>query len=160
MKIKTSPEKALKKLMHYCAYRDRSEKEVQDKLKEYGLKRDEEEEIIATLKADRFIDNRRFAENFARGKFFYNKWGKRKIRQYLQQHRISPELIREALKEIDDKDYRKTIRHLIEMKIKQYETKDKEQLLAKIYRYLEAKGYEPGEFYELLKDEIRKNTTA
>ena len=68
-----SVEEALQKLMHFCAYRDRSQKEVEDKLNEMHMIDAAKEKIIIELMQEGFLNEERFARSFVRGKFRIKK---------------------------------------------------------------------------------------
>ena len=62
-------DEALQKLMHFCAYRDRSQKEVEDNLDSLRMIPEAKEKIIIKLMNDGFLNEERFARSFVRGKF-------------------------------------------------------------------------------------------
>ena len=64
-----SPEEALQKLENYCAYQERSPKEVKAKISELGILGEDADQIWAVLIQDGYINELRFAESYARGKF-------------------------------------------------------------------------------------------
>jgi len=149
-------EKILSKIRRFCVYRDRSEKEVRDKLRQYGLSSEKAETILLRLKKENFVNDDRFARQYIRGKFYVNRWGKRKIRAGLRQHALDKNLIDIAPEqEIPPEAYMSAIRLLIHRQLEKYAGLPPEKILPKIYRYLESKGYEPEIFYEILKDELR-----
>lgn len=59
------------------------------------------QEVVASLVADRFVDNRRYAAAFAREKAALSGWGPVKIRFALSAKGIDGETVSEALAEID-----------------------------------------------------------
>lgn len=59
------------------------------------------ERVVASLVADRFVDDRRYAAAFAREKSSLQGWGPVKIRFQLRGKGISDEIISDALGEID-----------------------------------------------------------
>ena len=99
----------LKKLAHYCAYQERSHREVKTKLLELGARGLELENIIVELISQNYLNEERFAKAFAGGKFRTKKWGKVKIIQELKKHFLSDYVIKKAIKEISDDDYEKAI---------------------------------------------------
>ena len=107
---------ALQKAGSYCAYQERCQQEVRDKLYSFGLWPEAVEEIIAKLINDNFINEERFAKVFAGGKFRIKKWGKVKIRLELKKRNISAYCIRSAMNEIPEKDYLITLKELITIK--------------------------------------------
>ena len=110
------PKEAKLKAADYCAYQERSQQEVRDKLYSYGLHQDEVEDVLADLIVDGFISEERFARAYVGGKFRMKGWGRRKILQGLQQHRISEYCIKKGLEEIDAEAYYQTLRKHAEKK--------------------------------------------
>jgi len=147
-----SKDDAQAKLMHYCAYQDRCHQEVRSKLIDMGIYGDDLEDIITNLIIDNFLNEERFAQSFARGKFRIKKWGKNKILQELKRKKISPYCIKKAMKEIDDDDYSKVLQTLLEKKLPLVKGKNEYEIKVKLARYLITKGYES----ELIWDAINK----
>ncbi len=136
-------EQAIQKLRQYCAYQERSHSEVKQKLWELGVWRSEHDEIIASLIEDDYLNEERFAKAFVGGKFRMKDWGRKKIYYGLKEKGISDYLIKQAMKEIDEDQYRKSLQELAE---KKYESLKGEQYLMrkkKTMDYLLQKGYEP-----------------
>jgi regulatory protein len=102
---RTSPEKALQKLKHYCGYQERSHAEVKSKLYSLGLFKKEVEELISKLIEEEYLNEERFALQFASGKSRMKGWGRQKIRFELRQKRVSDFCIGKALKALDEKEY-------------------------------------------------------
>lgn len=136
-------EQALQKLKHYCAYQERCHKEVRDKLYELGVWKKDQDEIIATLIEEKYLDEERFAIAYAGGKFRIKRWGKVKIRHALQQKQVSVYSINKALKSIPEEDYQETARELA--KDKYADLKQDQYLIRKkkTMDHLMQKGYEP-----------------
>jgi regulatory protein len=103
---RTSPEKALQKIKHFCAYQERSHTEVKHKLYSLGLFKKEAEELIARLIEEEYLNEERFAIAYASGKFRNNGWGRIKIRHGLEQKGISKFFILKALQSLDESEYR------------------------------------------------------
>ena len=136
-------EQALQKLKQYCAYQERSHFEVQQKLWELGVRRAEHEEIIAALIEDDYLNEERFAIQFAGGKFRMKGWGRKKIYYGLKEKKVSDYNIKKAMKAIDETAYDATLKKLAEAK---YALLKDEQYLVrkkKTTDYLLQKGYEP-----------------
>ena len=149
-KKKLTPNQAIIKAQMTCAYQERCQQEMRDKLYEWGLHSNEVENIIANLITDNFLNEERFARAFAGGKFRIKKWGRVKIKIELKKRKISDYCIRKGLQEIDDSEYMKTLKTLIAKKLK--ETKGKEQ--AKNYKaaqYAMSRGFEGDLVWEVIK---------
>ena len=80
MKTSLSPEKAFQKIKHYCAYQERNHYEVREKLYGMGLFKKEVETLITRLIEEDYLNEARYAIQFAGGHFRLKKWGKIKIR--------------------------------------------------------------------------------
>jgi regulatory protein len=102
---RTSPEKALQKLKHFCGYQERSHADARQKLFSLGLFKSEVEELISRLIEDGYLNEERFARQFASGKSRLRGWGKQKIRHELRQKGISAFCIIQALNSLDEKEY-------------------------------------------------------
>jgi regulatory protein len=135
-------EQALQKLRQYCAYQERSHSEVQQKLYELGIRKQDHDEILSTLIEEDYLNEERFAKAFAGGKFRMKDWGRKKIFYALKEKRVSEYSIKQAMKEIDEEDYWKNLKELVEEK---YDTlKDEQHLVRKkkTIDYMLQKGYE------------------
>ena len=144
-------EAALAKLQKYCAYQDRCYKEVRSKLLEIGMRGDELELIIIELIQDKFLDEERYAKSYARGKFRMKRWGRLKIKQGLWRKNISGYCLKKAMEEIEEEEYRETLKTLLEKKIALLREKNKFKRYQKLYTFAYQKGYEG----YLIKEVIR-----
>ena len=140
------------KMARYCAYQERSHYQVEKKLRDMGMIPEAIDAIMLFLIQEGFLNEERFARAYVRGKFYQNKWGKRKIINGLKQHQIHPNLITTALAEIYDTDYQQTIKDLIEKKKKVLQDGNSYQTKQKIIRYLVQKGFKYDEFGCVLSD--------
>ena len=109
-------EQALQKLKHYCGYQERCHLEVKEKLYSLGVRKQDHDEILAKLIEENYLNEERFAVQFAGGKFRINHWGRRKISYALKEKQVSEYLIRKALK-IDEDEYFKTLQEACHKKI-------------------------------------------
>ena len=94
---------AQKKLEYYCAYQERCHLEVRTKLDNLGIIPTAQELIITHLIEENYLNETRFAQSFARGKFRVKKWGKNRIVRELKLRQISSYNIKIALQEIAEK---------------------------------------------------------
>jgi len=120
----SDPKEALLKAQKYCAYQERCQQEVREKLYEWGISPDMLENTIAELISENFINEERFARVFAGGKFRIKKWGRIKIEGKLKSKNISEYCIKKGLEEIDEEDYQKTLRVVMEKKAQNINDKD------------------------------------
>jgi regulatory protein len=127
----------------FCAYQERSQKEVRDKLYEDGVDRDMAEEVIAKLITDNFLNEERFAKTFTGGKFRMKKWGRLKITHALQGKGVSPYCIRKGLEEIDPDNYTATLRNILSKRMAGEKEKDIFKKKSKVAGFAIRKGFEP-----------------
>ncbi|MDX1542369.1 MAG: regulatory protein RecX [Christiangramia sp.] len=147
-------DEALQKLMHFCAYRDRSQKEVEDKLDSMRMIPEAKEKIIINLMQEGFLNEERFARSFVRGKFRIKKWGRIKITQELKRRGISTPIIKLGLSEIKESDYRKTLYDLAEKKEEKIKEPNSFKKKKKLADHLLRKGYENHLVFDCVNDLI------
>lgn len=135
-------EELLSKAQAYCAYQERCTSEVNEKLKKLGANSAQIINIIDKLIADDFIDDCRFAETYAHGKFSSRSWGRLKIKTALIQKQVPDNLILKALNKIDEDTYRKRLQLLLEKKNKELKLNQPYIKRQKLYRYAMGKGFE------------------
>jgi regulatory protein len=142
-KVRIGKEQAIQRIRHYCAYQERAQQEVRDKLYELGMTMDEVEEIMSDLIAENFLNEERFAIQFAGGHFRIKGWGKVKIQHALQQKRVSNYNIKIGLKAIDEDAYLKTLEQLATKKWNSLKGERGLSRMAKTYAFLHQRGFEP-----------------
>ncbi len=133
---------ALIKAESYCAYQERCQQEVRDKLYSWGLHEVQVENVIAELIASNFINEERFAKAYAGGKFRIKKWGRVKISIELKRRKISAYCIKKGLAEIEEEEYIKTLQKVAEVKIKATKERDSKKKKYKVMNYLLSRGFE------------------
>jgi regulatory protein len=138
------------KLASFCAYQERTLKEVRQKLREWEVADEDTEPVVAALIAQNYLNEERFARSFARGKFRVKKWGRLKIRQEMKLKGLSNELIQKGLMEIDGDAYEELLRDLLEKKARSLRG---ESLVVKqkIVRFALSRGFESDIVWDLLK---------
>lgn len=151
-------EQALQKARHYCGYQERSHSEVKEKLYSFGLYKQQVEELLSQLIEENYLNEERFAIQFAGGRFRLKQWGRVKIKYELKQKRVSDYCIKKALKEIDEEDYLKTLQTLAQKKWASVKGEGVNHYvkLSKTTDYLLQKGYEP----ELIRQAIARITAS
>lgn len=148
-----SIQEAREKIRAFCAYRERSQYEVRNKLYEYGLYTDAVNEEISALIQENFLNEERFARAFVRGKFLIKKWGRIKIRQGLYTHQLSDYILKKAFSEIDEDLYLETLREIIDKKSRGVKLKNEFQRNGKIAQYAMSRGFEPDLVWEIVKED-------
>lgn len=145
-----SREQAKLKAESYCAYQERSQYEVRNKLYEWGLHQKDVEEIISELIDQNFLNEERFTIAYILGKFRIKGWGKLKIKQGLKLKGVPDKMIAKSLNAIDMEDYLSKLELLLEKKSKTITEKDPFKRRYLLSRYAAGKGYESELISELL----------
>lgn len=136
-------DQALQKLKHYCAYQERCHQEAREKAYELGQHKKEVEELISALIEENYLNEERFAIQYAGSKFRLKHWGRVKIKYSLKQKQVSEYCIKKALKEIDEDDYLQTLEKLsAEKKILLADEANIFIKMRKMQDYLLQKGFE------------------
>ena len=146
---------ALIKAANFCAYQERTQKEVRSKLSELEVVGDDSEQIIVWLIENNYLNEERFARIFAGSKFRQKKWGRIKIRQELKMRGVSDYCLRAGMSEIDGDDYMETLQMIIEKKSK--EVKESNPLIKKqkIVKYALSKGFEPDLVFDVVREILK-----
>ncbi|TRX50424.1 RecX family transcriptional regulator [Fulvivirga sp. M361] len=146
------PHEVKRKIADYCAYQERSQQEVRDKLYSYGVFSDEVEETIAELIQEGFINEERFARAYVRGKFKLKKWGRRKILNGLKHHRLSEYCVKKGWEEINEDEYIRVIHELIQRKMDSTGGLKVINARQKIANFLLQRGFEHHLIWEALSN--------
>ncbi len=130
--------RAKKRAMHLLEKMDRTNKQLEDKLRRNGYPKEAIDEAIAYVTSYHYIDDERYALSYVR--YHQESRSRNRIKQDLMQKGIDKEIIRDALESeytVDEKELIKTY-----LKKKKYnpdtaERKDKEKMI----RFLISKGF-------------------
>lgn len=149
-----TPQQALQKLKHYCAYQERCHSEVKEKAYGYGLNKSEVDEAISQLIQEDYLNEERFALAFAGGKFRMKRWGRVKIKHELKQRQVSDYCIRKALASLDDEEYMRVLREETEKRWHSIRGSGTNAFvkMSKTRDYLVAKGFETDLVYQEIKN--------
>jgi len=151
-----SNENSLKKIFlkatSFCAYQERTQQEVREKLYGDNVDKDVIEEVIVKLIEENFLNEERFAKAYAGGKFRMKKWGKVKIEHELKMKGLSSYCIRKGMEEIEDEDYRQTIQWLLEKKMREEKERNRYKKKSKVANYLIRKGFESELVWETIRE--------
>ena len=144
----------LQKAASYCAYQERTQDEVRQRLKKWNVWGEEADEIIAELISSNYMSEERFAKTYAGGKFRMKNWGKMKIKQELHRRGLSDYSIEKGMKEIGDAAYLTGLKELLAKKkllLDKTET-DKFKLKQKLARFALGKGYESELVWKVIEE--------
>lgn len=130
------------KIKRFCAFQERCHSEVREKLYSYSLFRKEVDMILVQLIEEGYLNEQRFGVQFAGGKFRLKKWGRVKIKYALKQKGVSERIIVDALDNIPEDEYLKTLNQLAAKKWQLLKSEPALLRKNKAARYLIQKGFE------------------
>jgi regulatory protein len=135
----------------YLSHRDRSARETVDHLKKKGFEEAVVQETLRYLKEAKYLDDRRFAEHWARTRAENRQYGKYRLRQELIGKGLSKELIDETLdtlfesvKEID------LARAVVEKKLPSMQDLPADKKKNRLIGLLQRKGFSLDIVYKVL----------
>lgn len=138
-----TPDEALARLEQLCARSEQCSHEVMQKMLRWGIAADERGRILDRLVERRFVDDSRYASAYAREKFLFSRWGRRKIKLGLVAKRIARPLIDEAVAEATQSDaYIETLRRLMLTKMRGMEVPLGREDALKLCRFAMQRGFE------------------
>ncbi|MBN2481404.1 MAG: RecX family transcriptional regulator [Bacteroidales bacterium] len=147
-------EDALEKIKDICASREKSPSEISVLLKRWGIDRDKSGRIMDELKAEKFIDEGRYALAFVRDKIRLEHWGLSKIKFALLHKGIPVYVAEEAIQSVDETEYHEMIRNELLKKAKLLKSPPAGNW-QKLARFGSSRGYEMDIMHDIL-DEICK----
>lgn len=145
-----SAEAALTRLAALCAQGEQAEADLRGKLARWGVPPAQHDGIIAQLKQQGFISEERYARAFVHDRFTFNSWGRLKIMMGLRQKGVGPQAAARALEQINEQDYRATLRRLLASKWPAVRGREPRLARAALARFAASRGYEPNVFFPLI----------
>lgn len=145
-------EEAKLRIANYCVYRDRSHKEVREKLKSMGMIPLAIDELLDYLISENFLNEERYAKSFARGKFNIKNWGKVRIKRELKAMEVSDYCIKKALAEINPLDYTNTFNSISEKKAESLSSYPIQVQKKKLMDYLMYRGWESSMIFDKINE--------
>lgn len=129
--------------------------ELREKLRRRAARAGDIDEVIARLKQDGYLDDHRFAENFASARLNNDRFGRGRVIQDLRQRRVAPTLAESTVREVyEDVDEQNLIEEWIRRKYRMTPREglfQEEKDLAAAYRRLLRAGFKTGEILRALK---------
>ena len=147
-----SIEQIIQKLENFCAYRERCEAEIKQKMYTLKVSVSEYEMCLHHLKENNFYNDERFANSFAYGKNAIKKWGRKKIAMELQSKNIDTDKINQSLLQIDEGMYLLKLEDILTKKSRSVKETDLYKKKQKLIQFAMQKGYE----YEIINEALKK----
>lgn len=129
------------RLSALCSQAEHCTYEMREKMRRWGMADDEADRVMEYLVEHKFVDDARFARAFILDKIRYSKWGRRKVEQALWAKHIDDATRQEALDEVDDDDYLKVLKPLLESKRRTTKAANDYELNNKLVRFAMGRGF-------------------
>ena len=149
-------EKALERAMRLCSRQEKCSSEILEKLGSWGADETTARKVLQVLTEKKFVDDLRYAKAYARQQHTLRKWGRIKIRTVLKQKNIPEDLIDEALAELEEQEYRETLKTELLKKRRSIKAQNRYDLLARLRKFAYGRGYEPELAREVAEEVIDK----
>lgn len=148
-----SAEAALQRAMGLCARREKTHREIKEKLFSWGISQRDAGQIISKLISEGFLNEERYARAFAHDKSRFHQWGPRKIEMALMAKGVSANNIALALKDLAGDSQREAMEVLIKRYSGRLKGLTRIQARLKLAKYLMGKGFEASKVWEVLGQE-------
>lgn len=159
--------KIILKLERFCAYQERSQKQVEEKGRKLGLSQAQINLAMVELIQSNFLNEERFAMAYVKGKVNIKGWGRNKLILGLKRAGLAQSLINKALLTVGEEKNEKALNIQLRKKLKSlFKNDDTVDLILegeekldfetrnKLIRFLIGKGFEFDEINEALKNLI------
>ena len=141
-KTKTA-QQALQSLMRLCSRSEKSTGDALRLMRTWGVPEAEQRGVLNKLIADRYIDNRRYAEAYTREKSQFAGWGERKIAMQLRLKGVERETISAVLAELmADDSMVERLHDKLQRKLRTVKAANDYELRGKLLRYALGLGYD------------------
>ena len=149
-----SAAQALQSLMRLCARAEKSSGDALRLMRGWGVPEGERQGVLQRLIAQRFIDDKRYAEAYVREKSHLAGWGAHKIAFQLRQKGINKEIINSSLATLDNDAQLEQLTAKLERKMRTTKAANNYELRGKLLRYGMGLGFD----YEMTRTAIDKIT--
>lgn len=134
------------------SYRNRSQKELEQKLKEKGFKKDIIQKTIAYLQERNYINDREFARQWGKSKIAQNFYGKYLLEREFHQKGIDSDTSNEVIEELySEADEVKIAEQLSIKKMKLYRNLETEVAKRRLVSLLQRKGFNTDIILKVIK---------
>jgi regulatory protein len=132
---------AMMRLSALCSQAEHCVWEMRQKMQRWGLPEEMQDRVLQYLTEEKYVDEERYCRAFAHDKIRYNKWGRRKVEAALMAKRIPREIFQTVLDEVDDEEYLKVLRPLLETRRRQLKGLDGYALNSRLFRFAAGRGF-------------------
>ena len=146
------------RLAQLCSRREYCSRGVLDLLRRKGVGEKDAEAVLERLRAERYVDDARYARAFARDKALLAGWGPRKIAYTLSLKGIPEDVVQAALAEVGEDERYRRMEEVIRVKWRSVKAVTPQVRRAKVLRFALSRGYDYASVMRILScPEYREN---
>ena len=145
-------EQARTRLAALCAKAEHCTGEMREKMWRWGIDEDAQQRIVDYLVTNKYVDDERFCRMFVRDKITYNRWGRRKVEQALIAKRISSDVYKPVLDEVEPEDFTAVLRPLLDSKRRTLKATTDYELNMKLIKFALGRGFDMETIRKCLTD--------
>lgn len=146
-----SVKEAVRAALALLAARSRSRRELEERLLKKGFSPGDVAEALTELEKKGYLDDRRFALSWAKGRLSGKPMGRARLRQELKTKGLRDEDIEEALKEVyAETDELQLALMASERKLQGFKGLEPEKRRQKLFRFLKRRGFPPQTIWKAL----------
>ncbi len=135
---------ALERAYRLLAARDRSEAEMRQRLQQIGFDEETVEHTLGVLRRQKYLDDRAFAERFARSQLAVRPVGRRELQRRLREKGIHEDLLAEVLSAVyPESEEEELARREAVRRLRRYRNEtDRRRVRSRIASFLARRGFE------------------
>lgn len=143
--------KVIDAALNFLSYRQRSEKEVYQRLRQRGYEEEYILDAIDYCKDKGYINDLEFARSFVKDKINLNNFGPVRIKNELYKKGVSSEIIQQVLNMDEEEEYEMAFK-LAEKRLARYRNDERDQIYRKLGGFLQRRGFSYGVVTRILKE--------
>lgn len=136
--------------------KDRTEKEIINKLTDKGYENDIITDVLDKLREYNYINDELYSEKYINDKIKFSKYGKNKIRMILCTKGVNKEIISQKISQIDNETEYKRAYNIAQKKLTSLEKYDYLKKKSKLGNFLISKGFDFDVVNKVLRNLIKK----
>lgn len=140
--------KGLKLALYYLGRRDRTEKELREKLEAKEIPPQEIEAVFQKLKSYGYLDDTAYAKKYQSSKNSYKPTGQRRLKMELYKKGVPKEII-ETVESTPENEYRLAC-EAAEAQMRRYQRLDQETAQRRLMAFLARRGFDYGTIKKVL----------
>lgn len=140
----------LDRARRYCALTEQCESGVRQKLVVWGAGASEADSIVARLRNDGYLDDKRYARAYCESKMLQQGWGRQKVLYQLRLKHLPKEAIDSGVAAVDEDRYQEVLREVTERKMRELGSDFTPDNQRKLVSFLTSRGFTFGEINKVI----------